>query len=122
MVAEGMCEMQAIHRIRSGIVSNSSGRDCFWESSEATGTTDRPFGAETVPVDQRRASEVTENDEETVTVPDADSSDWALDVAPVSYTHLRAHETVLDLVCRLLLEKKKQNEERRRTRSIRRKL
>ena len=27
----------------------------------------------------------------------------------VSYTHLRAHETVLDLVCRLLLEKKKHN-------------
>src|SRR5665811_1587075 len=27
--------------------------------------------------------------------------------SPVSYTHLRAHETVLDLVCRLLLEKKK---------------
>ena len=27
--------------------------------------------------------------------------------ASVSYTHLRAHETVLDLVCRLLLEKKK---------------
>ena len=27
-------------------------------------------------------------------------------VPPVSYTHLRAHETVLDLVCRLLLEKK----------------
>ena len=29
------------------------------------------------------------------------------DAGPVSYTHLRAHETVLDLVCRLLLEKKK---------------
>ena len=29
-----------------------------------------------------------------------------LAVCPVSYTHLRAHETVLDLVCRLLLEKK----------------
>ena len=29
---------------------------------------------------------------------------------PVSYTHLRAHETVLDLVCRLLLEKKKQQQ------------
>ena len=29
-------------------------------------------------------------------------------IKPVSYTHLRAHETVLDLVCRLLLEKKKQ--------------
>src|SRR5665811_2632872 len=28
-------------------------------------------------------------------------------VNAVSYTHLRAHETVLDLVCRLLLEKKK---------------
>ena len=30
--------------------------------------------------------------------------DW---LRAVSYTHLRAHETVLDLVCRLLLEKKK---------------
>ena len=30
-----------------------------------------------------------------------------LDIEAVSYTHLRAHETVLDLVCRLLLEKKK---------------
>ena len=29
----------------------------------------------------------------------------------VSYTHLRAHETVLDLVCRLLLEKKKKKQE-----------
>ena len=28
------------------------------------------------------------------------------DPGPVSYTHLRAHETVLDLVCRLLLEQK----------------
>ena len=27
-------------------------------------------------------------------------------VSSVSYTHLRAHETVLDLVCRLLLETK----------------
>ena len=32
----------------------------------------------------------------------------AVKSATVSYTHLRAHETVLDLVCRLLLEKKKQ--------------
>src|SRR5660398_22582 len=29
-------------------------------------------------------------------------------VNPVSYTHLRAHETKANLVCRLLLEKKKQ--------------
>ena len=33
-----------------------------------------------------------------------DSSD---SINTVSYTHLRAHETVLDIVCRLLLEKKK---------------
>src|SRR5664280_841954 len=32
-------------------------------------------------------------------------SAWdAYSIAAVSYTHLRAHETVLDLVCRLLLE------------------
>ena len=31
-------------------------------------------------------------------------------IGAVSYTHLRAHETVLDLVCRLLLEKKKQKQ------------
>ena len=30
-----------------------------------------------------------------------------LPLVTVSYTHLRAHETVLDLVCRLLLDKKK---------------
>ena len=34
----------------------------------------------------------------------------------VSYTHLRAHETVLDLVCRLLLEKKKALETEARSR------
>src|SRR5450759_3422010 len=27
---------------------------------------------------------------------------WVLDLCPVSYTHLRAHETRHDLVCRLL--------------------
>ena len=37
----------------------------------------------------------------------ADLGAGARDREPVSYTHLRAHETVLDLVCRLLLEKKK---------------
>ena len=35
-------------------------------------------------------------------------------VTPVSYTHLRAHETVLDLVCRLLLEKKKHTKKKTR--------
>ena len=42
--------------------------------------------------------------------PKAPKSNLAvIGVYTVSYTHLRAHETVLDLVCRLLLEKKKQN-------------
>ena len=36
-----------------------------------------------------------------------------LELDPVSYTHLRAHETVLDLVCRLLLEKKKKHRQSR---------
>src|SRR5450756_2069772 len=34
----------------------------------------------------------------------SERSPW---LRPVSYTHLRAHETRHDLVCRLLLEKKK---------------
>ena len=33
---------------------------------------------------------------------------------PVSYTHLRAHETVLDIVCRLLLETKKQHKTKKK--------
>ena len=43
--------------------------------------------------------------------PDIDKAWEAIKDAdkPVSYTHLRAHETVLDLVCRLLLEKTQNN-------------
>src|SRR5450756_2944278 len=33
---------------------------------------------------------------------------------PVSYTHLRAHETRHDLVCRLLLEKKKKKKKKKK--------
>ena len=36
-----------------------------------------------------------------------ENAEGPYDTGAVSYTHLRAHETVLDLVCRLLLEKKK---------------
>ena len=36
-----------------------------------------------------------------------------VEAAPVSYTHLRAHETVLDLVCRLLLEKKTKKQKKK---------
>ncbi len=35
--------------------------------------------------------------------------------APAPYTHLRPHETVLDLVCRLLLEKKKKKKNKTKT-------
>ena len=41
---------------------------------------------------------------------DLDHQTEKLEFMAVSYTHLRAHETVLDLVCRLLLEKKKTKE------------
>ena len=68
---------------------------------------------------------VVEHDKEMI-----ESGDYIIDIGPragvnggkivaeantldsVSYTHLRAHETVLDLVCRLLLEKKKKKEEK----------
>ena len=45
----------------------------------------------------------------TVETPAADSADGFNKVRldAVSYTHLRAHETGRNLVCRLLLEKKK---------------
>src|SRR5450756_1634756 len=45
-------------------------------------------------------------------IPEQDRFEFQLDmrrITPVSYTHLRAHETRHDLVCRLLLEKKKKN-------------
>ena len=37
-----------------------------------------------------------------------------INLKSVSYTHLRAHETVLDLVCRLLLEKKTQQKHKKK--------
>ena len=46
---------------------------------------------------------VDDNDEHTTQA----ASNRILGTATVSYTHLRAHETTLHLVCRLLLEKKK---------------
>src|SRR5450756_2260931 len=49
--------------------------------------------------------------------PVALSLEWAFGglerMEPVSYTHLRAHETRHDLVCRLLLEKKKKTKQTR---------
>ena len=44
---------------------------------------------------------------ESVEVKDSWHSCYSAMYRPVSYTHLRAHETSQDLVCRLLLEKKK---------------
>ena len=41
----------------------------------------------------------------------------SLNIVTVSYTHLRAHETVLDLVCRLMLEKKNKTDTKRKIES-----
>ena len=65
------------------------------------------------PVEQSSSSVEFVWDEQGGWVVDPSTQDlnWVFtgDSGPVSYTHLRAHETVLDLVCRLLLEKKKKN-------------
>src|SRR5665809_161021 len=39
---------------------------------------------------------------------------------PVSYTHLRAHETKANLVCRLLLEKKKKKKTKKKKKKVKR--
>src|SRR5450756_2826169 len=44
---------------------------------------------------------------------DLRSSSGRMCIQPVSYTHLRAHETRHDLVCRLLLEKKKKQKKKK---------
>src|SRR5680860_1737554 len=47
------------------------------------------------------------------TTPGDDGTQHAMDCSgPVSYTHLRAHETDSYLVCRLLLEKKKKQKKK----------
>ena len=56
------------------------------------------------------ATDINRDTLETLTAENKEIETFELDVMDpdaVSYTHLRAHETVLDLVCRLLLEKKK---------------
>ena len=49
-------------------------------------------------------------------------SSETIDLLPVSYTHLRAHETVLDLVCRLLLEKKKNRQTKKNKKKKKKKI
>ena len=44
-------------------------------------------------------------DEDMNNAADAYAFEIAVGIVPVSYTHLRAHETRSNLVCRLLLEK-----------------
>ena len=55
----------------------------------------------------RIPSKVRELTEEICAFANADGGYLLIGVNAVSYTHLRAHETRHDLVCRLLLEKKK---------------
>ena len=42
------------------------------------------------------------------------NAEWLYTLPPVSYTHLRAHETDSYLVCRLLLEKKKKTKKNKK--------
>ena len=42
------------------------------------------------------------------------NAEWSDTSVAVSYTHLRAHETKANLVCRLLLEKKKNKKNKNR--------
>src|SRR5450756_2966777 len=60
--------------------------------------------------DKNKAPEIdttVELDGYKTTAPVFASGEQPIVKGPVSYTHLRAHETRHDLVCRLLLEKKK---------------
>src|SRR5665811_661285 len=77
-------------RARCARTSSGPPAACSVHASRWTGPHSPPRAVSTGPSTHGRASPV----------PARGSS-------PVSYTHLRAHETVLDLVCRLLLEKKK---------------
>ncbi|CZR93993.1 hypothetical protein CDFC105_23842 [Clostridioides difficile] len=47
---------------------------------------------------------------------EANDGEEACNIFTVSYTHLRAHETKANLVCRLLLEKKKNKIRREKSR------
>ena len=56
--------------------------------------------------DLAKGVKLTDHDRNEILISTEKAISIALQSEPVSYTHLRAHETVLDLVCRLLLEKK----------------
>src|SRR5678816_3893311 len=58
--------------------------------------------------DTRLPFKIIQNNENDVPIIETDEKD---SIIPVSYTHLRAHETPEHLVCRLLLEKKKKKKE-----------
>ena len=63
---------------------------------------------------ERRQVELDRTRRRTFADHDVDLEIFERRVEAVSYTHLRAHETVLDLVCRLLLEKKKTTKQPKR--------
>ena len=48
----------------------------------------------------------------TVSLHHYEIDNFETEICPVSYTHLRAHETGRNLVCRLLLEKKKKKKQK----------
>eukprot|EP00657_Telonema_sp_P-1_P009051 TRINITY_DN3230_c0_g1_i4.p1 TRINITY_DN3230_c0_g1~~TRINITY_DN3230_c0_g1_i4.p1 ORF type:complete len:256 (-),score=139.84 TRINITY_DN3230_c0_g1_i4:115-882(-) len=77
-------------------------------SSERAGAWEKavfPLTTKKTSTDDTKKTSGGEKPEDTTT--HSESVAKTANLVSVSYTHLRAHETVLDLVCRLLLEKKK---------------
>eukprot|EP00658_Telonema_sp_P-2_P029560 TRINITY_DN22478_c0_g1_i1.p1 TRINITY_DN22478_c0_g1~~TRINITY_DN22478_c0_g1_i1.p1 ORF type:complete len:118 (-),score=17.54 TRINITY_DN22478_c0_g1_i1:104-457(-) len=83
------------------IISIPEGTSSFFSGSHSTGTMDfwwlsAKMSSSLQALDSKKAGE-----------------SKGITPAPVSYTHLRAHETPEHLVCRLLLEKKKKRGRRK---------
>src|SRR5665811_1900904 len=81
--------------------------DLYYRKLQVSGEHCYPLGLTEHPNHSNRTFECLHHDHSVIS---AHFSVFAVQVdgiglGPVSYTHLRAHETVLDLVCRLLLEK-----------------
>src|SRR5674476_1516519 len=73
------------------------------KAGSATGTRDYPFNDPNAPLAQVVYLTHVDNPRDLQGIVNAIRS--VVDIQPVSYTHLRAHETGRNLVCRLLLEK-----------------
>src|SRR5665809_48068 len=107
-------------RARSDAPTSPEETGAFWSPRSACSSTRCPPTPSCTPVTVRRrrsgtSSLVTRSSESCVRSEPGELSGEDRATArdtPVSYTHLRAHETKANLVCRLLLEKKKKQQEK----------